>query len=652
MLPFEQATWPTLLVAILWAAIVLASVVAYRPVQSLPEGAPADRFSAERAEPILQMLVGDSIPHPAGSVQNKVVRQRLIKLLESFGYEVEIQSGSMPVNPKVKRRSPDRDEVELHNLIAKRPASDARKLGQESGGDDPPLAAPILLVAHYDSVPTGPGAADDGIGMAAVVEIARMLASEPPLQREVIFLLTDGEEFGLLGAKLFCQEHPLAQLPAIAINLESRGTAGPSLMFETSGMTRSLVPLFAESSRKPLASSLFIEIYKRLPNDTDFTVFKQQGMLGFNFAIIGDVRNYHTPLDNIDVVSRDSWQHHGENALGLIRAIASDQQLDKDLQSHRANLAGTERSARATEVVYFDLFGLLLVWWPNSCSMWMTLLAAVALVIGMTRRVNLAVRDRDAAAEVQVAVERRWWSWLLAALAITLSLLAIVALGYFFKASIAADPRLANPWPKYPTSLLLCCWAAGFALIAGVVRVFPAALEPNRTLMIVVFAWFVLAAVTSYSLPGASFLFVLPTLAASLCYALTRRSLWPIVVLALAVGLLWLPLERLFYDAVGLRMLPFNFVRIAIVGSSWLALVSLLPNRAKFSLAIGLAVLAAACMGGAMWQNSEAPPKRAALLCPTIHDVAACGPCGVSEPRCEWRGPRLLKLQSYRIKAT
>ena len=65
-------------------------------------------------------------------------------------------------------------------------------------------------MAHYDSVPCSPGASDDGMGTATVIETARAIAAGAPLRRTVVIVLTDGEEAGLLGAEAFMREHPLA----------------------------------------------------------------------------------------------------------------------------------------------------------------------------------------------------------------------------------------------------------------------------------------------------------------------------------------------------------------------------------------------------------------------------------------------------------
>ena len=112
--------FPLLVVLIAWASIIVLSCYAYRGPTPQPDDIVDELFSAERAKVYLQQLVGDSIPHPAGSQQNKIVRQRIVEMLKSFGYSVEIQSGSGEVNASVRDRSPDEEVLSLHNIIAVR----------------------------------------------------------------------------------------------------------------------------------------------------------------------------------------------------------------------------------------------------------------------------------------------------------------------------------------------------------------------------------------------------------------------------------------------------------------------------------------------------------------------------------------------------
>ena len=106
-------------------------------------------------------------------------------------------------------------------------------------------------MAHYDSVPAGPGASDDMAGVAAVLEVARALKTGPPPRNSITFLLEDGEEVGSLGAKLF-RDSPLAAGVRAVVNLEARGTSGPSLMFEAIGDDADAVSRFAALAPHPV----------------------------------------------------------------------------------------------------------------------------------------------------------------------------------------------------------------------------------------------------------------------------------------------------------------------------------------------------------------------------------------------------------------
>src|SRR6185436_14698966 len=181
----------------------------------------------------------------------------------------------------------------------------------------------LLLSAHYDSVATGAGASDDAAGVAALLETARALKTQPPLQNDVIFLFTDGEEAGLFGARAFTEQHPWAKDVGVVMNFEARGNGGPSIMFETSSGNQQLIKTFGQTAPDPVASSLTYEIYKLLPNDTDLSVFKEAKLPGLNFAYINGFTHYHTNLDTPVQLDERSLQHHGASALALTRAFGN-----------------------------------------------------------------------------------------------------------------------------------------------------------------------------------------------------------------------------------------------------------------------------------------------------------------------------------------
>jgi hypothetical protein len=156
-----------------------------------------------------------------------------------------------------------------------------------------------------------------------LLETARALRAGPPLKNDLLLLFTDAEEAGMLGAQAFVERHGAMAADSVVVNFEARGTSGPSLMFETSDGNRQLVREFARSARYPLASSLFQEGYKLLTNRTDFTVFKEAGFAGMNFAYIDDPVSYHSERDSLASLDVRSLQHHGYNALDLARGLGA-----------------------------------------------------------------------------------------------------------------------------------------------------------------------------------------------------------------------------------------------------------------------------------------------------------------------------------------
>jgi Zn-dependent M28 family amino/carboxypeptidase len=197
--------------------------------------------------------------------------------------------------------------AELHNVLAELPGA--------LPGTQP---SSILLSAHYDSVPAGPGAGDDGQGVATLIELGRALRAAPA-RNGAWLLFTDGEELGLLGARLFAAEHPLLAQLRVSLNLEARGNRGPSLMFQTGEHSGALVRSFAHTAR-PVASSLFAPVYRALPNDTDFSVFLRKGLEGLNLAFVGGVANYHTSHDTLD---RLDWRSCNSKGTPRWRRCAS-----------------------------------------------------------------------------------------------------------------------------------------------------------------------------------------------------------------------------------------------------------------------------------------------------------------------------------------
>jgi hypothetical protein len=339
-------------VLISWLGLGLVAFLAIwllHPPAPIPATAAATEFSAERALQHVKAIA--QAPRPLGSANHAAARDYIFQQLSALGLEPGIQK-TTAVNSTA---APLFFAGTIQNIVARRKGT----------GD----GRAVLLVAHYDSVSTGPGANDDGTGVATLLETARALSSSgEQLNKDVIFLFTDSEETGLLGARAFLAEHPWAKEIEVVLNFEARGNAGPSIMFETSPENGALIRALAKATSHPLANSLSYEIYKRLPNSTDMTVFKAAGMPGMNFAYINGQTHYHTQLDNVENVDARSLQHHGSYALALSRHF------------------GAAESAMKPEgdAIYFDALGFLLVRYPAWLA-WPLTLGVLLLFIGVIR---------------------------------------------------------------------------------------------------------------------------------------------------------------------------------------------------------------------------------------------------------------------------
>src|SRR5688572_11077672 len=148
-----------LLALLLVGALVALLSVRYDPPAPQPADAPEDQFSAGRAREQLRMIAGDGRPRPAGSAAGSQAREKIVARLRELGYQPEVQDGFACSAVHTCAR--------VRNVLA-------LKAGQTAGGKL------VMVNAHYDSVPAGPGASDDAVGVAAILEVARALAKEPP----------------------------------------------------------------------------------------------------------------------------------------------------------------------------------------------------------------------------------------------------------------------------------------------------------------------------------------------------------------------------------------------------------------------------------------------------------------------------------------
>ena len=508
---------------------------------------PGARFDAVASAADLREFVGDGVPRVAGTPGAAAGRDRLARLFGTLGLQVERQAAH------VERRA---GAVDVENLVIRVPG--AR-----------PGAPRVAVVAHSDSAPGAPGASDDGAGVACAVGIARALVAEQA-EHDVLVVITDAEERGLLGAELFMAQHPLAKGLRAVVNMDARGAAGPAFVFETGPETAWLADLLARRVDAPRTSSLMGVVYGAMPNGTDFTVFLRAGISGFNIAFIGDMAAYHSELDAVERQSAASREHMGRTALALVRGL--DEELPEgNLPDERA--------------VFGDVLGLGVVRWPEPWTPAIAVCSALAVAAAAAWNVLRAPR-RDAArgarAPGRAAAEA------LAASMVALVLAALIGWG-FGAACRAGGLSMANAGVRLHAldgllqlgAVLAACGAGAWLARRGV--------DPWSALLGAWVPWIAAACAAAFTVPAASFLFVVPVavlgVAAAVASLVSRTSgsgadtrVAAFAGLA-AAAVVWLPLEPAFVDALGFQFGWLNGVRMGLLAVTFVPLVASLGPR-------------------------------------------------------------------------
>lgn len=468
----ETSARPSLVRGIVVAVVVLAMIHhTNTPPAAVPASAPPTEFSAERAMRHVRAIAVK--PHPIGSAEANRVRGYILGELTALGIRPDSQDVTA-----VGTRYQELGHV--RNVMARIP-------GTTPGGKA------IMLMSHYDGVPAGPAASDDGSGVSVVLETLRALKAGPPLTNDVIALFTDGEEAGLLGAAAFVREHPWAKDVAVTLNFEARGTTGRALMFETGPGNLDLVRVMKQAPDVS-ASSLFVTVYRLLNNDTDLSEESRLKTPALNWAFADGVERYHTTRDDAEHINPASMQHEGAQALSIVRTL------------------GREALPRAVtgDAVFSDLPMIGIVAYPESAARPLALVLLVLLGVVLWRLRGSPTRwARDTTVGVMLTIVS-----------------AALAGATLYGAGQAATAihRASGGAPSFSAVYAMAFGLVAFAVTLGCwafVRRWCAA-EGTRAGVLIVFA--ALSTYVSFAVPGASFLFAWPLAAALLTELLADRG--------------------------------------------------------------------------------------------------------------------------------
>jgi hypothetical protein len=383
----------------------------------------------------------------------------------------------------------------------------------------------IALVSHYDSPPESRGAADDGLGVAVCLEAARVLAARPDPRYTLVVAVTDGEELGLMGARVLGESQEFSRVRAF-LNFEAVGTNGPARLFQAGPGNLWLAGVWAGAAPFPSGSSLFTEVYRRLPNDTDFTVLGRSGTPGLNFAPTGNSFAYHTSLDTPARLESATVQRLGDTAVRLVDALES-----QDI-GRRTPDDGT----------FFDAAGLIAFAYSGGTT---RALAVVAFVLGLLATCKAFLAARAEVGTVRLIVTAAW------ALLGTGVLFGSLCLGCHL---LRLGTGLEQPWYAQAHVFLIFLASVGLGSVWLVVllgRSLPVMVGPSGhpacvwTLTLPV--WAGVLAFLQRTAPGVGYLFAFPLLAAAvlvLALPIRQASAGRLGSAAVAVvaGVLWAPL--------------------------------------------------------------------------------------------------------------
>lgn len=203
----------------------------------------------------------------------------------------------------------------------------------------------VLVNAHYDSVSTGFGATDDGVGVVSVLQLLKYYTTPGNAPKHgLVLLLNNGEEDFLNGARVFSQ-HPMAEFVSTFLNLEGAGAGGKAVLFRSTDteVTRSYA-----KSKYPTGTVITGDGFARglIRSQTDYVIFNGvMGMRGLDVAFYEPRARYHTNQDDARHTGRNSLWHMLSAALATTQMLTSSGMMDDQ---------------KTTDGVWFDLFGRFL----------------------------------------------------------------------------------------------------------------------------------------------------------------------------------------------------------------------------------------------------------------------------------------------------
>ena len=418
-----------------WLAVAVPLLVAAFSVgrpDALPDPTVRPFFDEATAAQFATELVRQFPDRSPGSEGSRGAEAWVEQRFRDFRFEVERQVFTAEV--------PGRGEERFVNLVAVAP----RSRGEPVRSEDT-----IVVTAHRDNLGLSPGAVDNASGTAALLELARDVG-DSSLAHTLVFVSTDGDAYGGLGAAAFAESSPYADRTVAVVNLDAVG-----------GPETPRVDFASDNSRVP--SPTLLATTEASIREHAGTAPARPGALGqlldlaFPFSLHGHAPFVArgTPAVTLTTGAERPRAAEGDSLARLDEGRLGE--LGRSAQALLGSLDEAAEVARGTDsYIYFGT--RILYGWTIQFVLLAALLPFLAATVDLfarcrRRHIPLGPALRSYGSRLGV------WLWLGAVLAF-FSLVGILPSGA--DRPIALESRVASEWPAAALAALLALSTAGW----------------------------------------------------------------------------------------------------------------------------------------------------------------------------------------------
>lgn len=323
--------------------------------QPAPDASPEPELTADRAsrlESLLSTLAADSMEgRRTGTDGAHRAARFLAAEFERYGVEAGGDDGYHQIvplarvtvaganGPRERLVMPSAD-VDFDTIPADRVLHSESNVVGILRGSDPEVANEVVVVgAHYDHVGIGEavvdaqgvsdsiynGADDDGSGTVAVLEIARTLMEGTAPRRTIVFLLSTGEEMGLLGTRWYI-DNPVLPIEETVADLQIEMIGRPDEI--SGGFGRGWLTGYERTTMGDQLAAAGSPIVPDPRPDQNFffrsdnIAFARIGIPAHTLSSYNLHTDYHQPSDEVDTIDFAHMAALVEAAVEAVRFLA------------------------------------------------------------------------------------------------------------------------------------------------------------------------------------------------------------------------------------------------------------------------------------------------------------------------------------------